>query len=67
MVTADHGMNDDRSHGGILPEERQVPLFVFGDAFTLAPARPLQTELCGTICQLLDVDHDRPACGDLLR
>lgn len=67
MVTADHGMNDDRSHGGILPEERQVPLFVFGDAFTLSPARPLQTELCGTICQLLDVDHDRPACGDLLR
>ncbi len=23
LVTADHGMNDDRSHGGVLPEERQ--------------------------------------------
>ncbi|OIV47475.1 nucleotide pyrophosphatase [Sodalis sp. TME1] len=67
IVTADHGMNDDRSHGGILPEERQVPLFVFGDAFSLAPARPQQTELCGTVCQLLGVDHDRPICGDLLR
>jgi putative spermidine/putrescine transport system permease protein len=41
LVTADHGMNNDRSHNGLLPEERQVPLFVLGDAFslTLTPRR----------------------------
>ncbi|MFE8153489.1 alkaline phosphatase family protein [Brenneria goodwinii] len=67
IVTADHGMNDDRSHGGILPEETQVPLFVFGDAFSLrADARPQQTELCGTLCEILAVAHDKPACHSLL-
>lgn len=67
LVTADHGMNNDRSHNGLLPEEREVPLFVFGDAFSLDPnAKPLQTELCGTICQLLGVAHDKPFCRELL-
>lgn len=66
IVTADHGMNNDRSHGGILPEERQVPLFVFGSAFRLGEAAPLQTELCGTLCQLLNVSHDKPYCANLL-
>jgi predicted AlkP superfamily pyrophosphatase or phosphodiesterase len=37
LVTADHGMNNDRSHNGLLAEEREVPLFVFGDAFSLDP------------------------------
>jgi predicted AlkP superfamily pyrophosphatase or phosphodiesterase len=67
LITADHGMNDDRSHGGSLPEERQVPLFVFGSAFSLLPAAPRQTELCGTICTLLDVEHDKSACMELLK
>ncbi len=66
IVTADHGMNDDRSHGGILPEERLVPLFVFGSAFSLQAAEPLQTELCGTLCQLLNIAHDKPHCAELL-
>lgn len=67
VVTADHGMNDDRSHGGILPEETQVPLFVFGSAFSLQiDAAPLQTELCGTLCEILGVDHDKPVCPELL-
>ncbi|CAO98164.1 alkaline phosphatase family protein [Erwinia tasmaniensis] len=67
MVTADHGMNDDRSHGGTLPEETQVPLFVFGAAFSLcADAAPQQTELCGTLCQILGVAHDKPLCAALL-
>ncbi|ATO34550.1 hypothetical protein DZA65_03617 [Dickeya dianthicola] len=67
LVTADHGMNDDRSHGGMLPEERQVPLYVFGDGFSLQPdAAPQQTELCGTVCQLLGVTHDKPVSRDLL-
>lgn len=67
IITADHGMNDDRSHGGVLPEERLVPLFVFGDAFSQAPAEPRQTELCGTVCSLLGVEHDRPVCAGLLK
>jgi predicted AlkP superfamily pyrophosphatase or phosphodiesterase len=67
VVTADHGMNDDRSHGGILPEETQVPLFVFGSAFSLQKdAAPLQTELCGTLCDILGIDHDKPVCPELL-
>lgn len=67
LVTADHGMNADRSHNGLLPEEREVPLIVIGDAFSLDPAaRPQQTELCGTVCQLLGVAHDKPWCRELL-
>lgn len=66
MVTADHGMNDDRSHGGVLPEERQVPLFVFGDAFSQSDANPQQTDLCGTLCEVLQIPHDKPRCRALL-
>ncbi len=67
LVTADHGMNADRSHNGLLPEEREVPLFIVGDAFSLSgEARPRQTELCGTVCQLLGVPHDKPYCRELL-
>ncbi|WP_192459170.1 alkaline phosphatase family protein [Musicola keenii] len=67
LVTSDHGMNDDRTHGGILPEERQVPLYVFGCGFSLrSDANPQQTELCGTVCQLLGAKHDKPWCRALL-
>ena len=67
LVTADHGMNADRSHNGLLPE-REVPLFVLGDAFSLdAGAQPKQTELCGTLCELLGVPHDKPFCRELLK
>ncbi|MBD1586900.1 alkaline phosphatase family protein [Pseudomonas typographi] len=68
LVTADHGMNNDRSHNGLLSEERHVPLFVLGAGFSLDPgAQPRQTELCGTICTLLGVPHDKPLCQELLR
>lgn len=68
LVTADHGMNNDRSHNGLLAEEREVPLFVLGSAFSLdAAARPKQTELCGTLCELLCVPNDKPACRELLK
>jgi len=68
MVTADHGMNNDRSHNGLLPEEREVPLFVLGAAFSLdSRAAPKQTELCGTVCELLGVPHDKPVCRELLK
>nr|WP_298144015.1 alkaline phosphatase family protein [uncultured Pseudomonas sp.] len=68
LVTADHGMNNDRSHNGLLQEEREVPLFVLGSAFSLSSdAQPKQTELCGTICELLGVAHDKPICRELLK
>ena len=68
LVTADHGMNNDRSHNGLLVEEREVPLFVLGSAFSLnSDAQPKQTELCGTICELLGVAHDKPVCRELLK
>ncbi len=67
LITADHGMNNDRSHNGLLPEEREVPLFVLGEAFSLDPdAKPRQTDLCGTICELLGVPHDKPVCREML-
>lgn len=66
LVTADHGMNDDRSHGGTLAEEREVPLFVFGEGFSLGEATPRQVEICGTVCSLLGLAHDKPWCRELL-
>jgi len=67
LLTADHGMNNDRSHNGLLAEEREVPLFVLGSAFSLDPqAQPRQLELCGTVCQLLGVAHDKAWCRELL-
>ena len=68
LITADHGMNNDRSHGGTLPEEQQVPLFVIGSAFShQATCKPSQTDLCGTICELLGIEmHNKPICKDLL-
>lgn len=68
LVTADHGMNADRSHNGLLPEEREVPLFVLGSAFSLdTTVPPKQTELCGTLCELLGIAHDKPLCRELLK
>lgn len=60
IVTSDHGMNKDHTHRGILPEERQVPLFVIGNQFSHDPnAEPRQVELCGIIAQLLGVPHQK--------
>ena len=67
IVTSDHGMNEDHSHGGTLPEETGVPLFVFGQAFSRQKdLMPRQTELCGTVCEILGVPHDKPVCRGLL-
>ncbi|WP_295895625.1 alkaline phosphatase family protein [uncultured Vibrio sp.] len=60
IITSDHGMNNDLSHGGILPEEREVPLFVIGDTFSHQPASIKQTDLCGICCQLLGLEHSKP-------
>lgn len=68
MVTSDHGMNNDHSHGGILAEERTVPLFVIGDQFSHQVQCVVeQTELCGTVCALLGIDlTDKKICHELL-
>ncbi len=67
IVTSDHGMNNDHSHGGILPEERQVPLFVLGDAFSHAgDVAVRQTEICGLVADLLGVPHHKPRNVELL-
>ena len=61
-------MTNDRSHNGLLPEEREVRRFVLGDAFSLnAGAAPKQTDICGTVCELLGVAHDKPVCRELLK
>ncbi|ASO30481.1 nucleotide pyrophosphatase [Vibrio anguillarum] len=66
MVTSDHGMNNDKSHGGILTEERNVPLFVLGDQFSHQACEIKQTELCGLCCQLLNLDHNKPFSAECL-
>lgn len=68
LITADHGMNADKSHGGTLSSERDIPLFVIGDHFShQADCRPMQTEICGSICELLGIqDHNKPVATNLL-
>ncbi|MBQ0756987.1 MAG: alkaline phosphatase family protein [Amphritea sp.] len=68
LVTADHGMNVDKSHGGTLPEERDIPLYVIGERFSHdVDAAPKQLELCGTVCELLGIrNHGKPVASALL-
>ncbi|MZI93122.1 alkaline phosphatase family protein [Vibrio sp. CAIM 722] len=60
LITSDHGMNNDKSHGGILECERAVPLFVIGEQFSQHDAPIKQTEICGLVCQLLGLEHEKP-------
>jgi predicted AlkP superfamily pyrophosphatase or phosphodiesterase len=60
LVTADHGMNADGQHGGILPDVREVPLFWIGA--DLEANNPLvnrkeisQLAIAPLICQLLSL------------
>jgi len=68
LITSDHGMNGDKSHGGILPEERDIPLFVIGEHFShRSDSAPQQTELCGSICELLGITgHGKPVASGML-
>lgn len=67
MVTGDHGMSNDFRHGGALPEERQVPLFLAGDRFRDGTGIvPRQTDLCGLMADLLALPHDKPSCPGVL-
>ncbi|GAW96400.1 alkaline phosphatase family protein [Colwellia marinimaniae] len=68
IITADHGMNKDKSHGGSLAEERDIPLYVIGDRFShQAGCTPKQTDICGVICELLGIlDHNKSVTENLL-
>jgi len=68
IITADHGMNADKSHGGSLAEERDIPLYVIGDRFShQASCAPKQTEICGVICELLGLlNHSKSVTENLL-
>jgi predicted AlkP superfamily pyrophosphatase or phosphodiesterase len=68
IVTSDHGMNNDKSHGGVLPEERQVPLFTIGSSFSHASNVQLeQTQICGIVADLLGVQHQKARQSALLK
>ena len=69
LITADHGMNNDCSHGGTLPEEQQIPLFAIGSKFSHhSSCKPSQTDICGIVCELLGVtDHDKALCDDFVQ
>jgi phosphoglycerol transferase MdoB-like AlkP superfamily enzyme len=58
LVTGDHGINDDRLHGGTTPGVREVPLYLIlpgvpGDGDTNEVISQLQ--IAPTICKLLDL------------
>lgn len=55
FITADHGINADKNHGGNLPEEINVPLFILGsDHEAFINQTIAQTDICPIICQLLE-------------
>jgi predicted AlkP superfamily pyrophosphatase or phosphodiesterase len=57
LITADHGMNADNNHGGVLPEEREVPLYTVGSRFSHdSGCEPRQTDICGNVCELLGLE-----------
>lgn len=67
LITSDHGMNNDKSHGGSLKEEREVPLYLIGDKFSHKACPIQQTELCGTVCELLGLVHQKPFAKECLK
>jgi bisphosphoglycerate-independent phosphoglycerate mutase (AlkP superfamily) len=62
LVTADHGINNDRLHGGTRPEVRHVPLYLIppdgagrGDTRRQVP----QLAMAPTVCRLLKLPIPR--------
>jgi predicted AlkP superfamily pyrophosphatase or phosphodiesterase len=59
IVTADHGMNIDKTHGGTTPDMREVPLFLIRPGMAGAGNTQevvSQLQIAPTICKLLDVE-----------
>lgn len=56
IVTSDHGMNKDCSHGGIEDEERLVPMWTIGEKFTYERCEEVsQLLVAPTICKILGI------------
>jgi predicted AlkP superfamily pyrophosphatase or phosphodiesterase len=59
LVTADHGINNDKLHGGTTPDVREVPLFFIrpGDAGKGDTHEVIsQLQIAPTICRLLEIE-----------
>ena len=69
MITSDHGMSADKLHNGNSPEEREVPVWLVGEAFRPdAPRSPEQVEWCGTLCEAMGLTaHGKALCRAVLR
>ena len=72
VIVSDHGMTNDRAHGGCRPEERDVPLILVGDVFDHDTAANLaqpvaQTEVFGFVAGLLGVATDNNRLSSLIR
>ena len=62
LVTADHGINNDRLHGGTLPEVRHVPLYFVppdGRGRGETRQRVPQLAVAPTVCRLLEIPRPR--------
>ena len=66
IVTSDHGMGDDGTHGGPGPDETMVPFWLFGAARTPEEIVLRQTEIAGTACALMAVPHQGMAVREAL-
>lgn len=57
LITADHGMNTDRTHGGMADIERQVPLYALGEhALKVCQEGVRQTHIINVVKELLGVN-----------
>ncbi len=58
LVTGDHGVNNDKSHGGATPDVRHVPLYIIppdGKGQGDTGQSVSQLRIAPTVCRLLDV------------
>lgn len=55
LVTADHGINDDHGHGGTLPCEREVPLWIIGDRDIEVKEEISQLDILSLVCKIMGI------------
>jgi predicted AlkP superfamily pyrophosphatase or phosphodiesterase len=73
VITSDHGMNKDGSHGGTGTEERDVPLYLISSSFEAGYHEELipQLSIAPLVCQMLSLsltqDMDDSHTKDLKR
>lgn len=58
IVTSDHGMNANKTHGGVTPDVREVPLYMFGPQIKPGIYEEViaQYAIAPTVCRLLGID-----------